>query len=91
MADNTTLPAGVGGDTIRDIDKGGLKTQVTILDFGGAGAEQLVTLANGMPVQPGTGTTWAISSIAGALPTMFVPAGKAPAMLDIAQVEPVCG
>ena len=42
MADNTILNAGTGGDTIRDIDKGGKKTQVVTLDLGGAGAESLV-------------------------------------------------
>lgn len=43
MADNTILPPGGGGDTIRDIDKGGLKTQVVAIDLGGAGAESLLT------------------------------------------------
>jgi hypothetical protein len=43
MSDNTTLPAGGAGDTVRDIDKGGIKTQVVILDIGGAGAESLVS------------------------------------------------
>lgn len=43
MADNTVLPPGVGGDTIRDVDKGGLKTQVILLDVGGLGAESLFT------------------------------------------------
>ena len=41
--DNTTLNTGTGGDAIRDIDKGGIKTQVVILDLGGAGAESLLT------------------------------------------------
>ena len=73
MADNTQLPAGGAGDNIRDIDRGGLgvKTQVTQLDFGGAAAnaEQLVTLVNGLPVQPATGSTWAISAASLPLPT----------------------
>lgn len=42
--DNTTLLPGAGGDTIRDIDKGGgVKTQVVVLDLGGSGAESLLT------------------------------------------------
>ena len=48
MADNTILPAGAGGDSVRDIDKAGIKTQVMVLDLGGAGAESLLTGA--MPV-----------------------------------------
>lgn len=48
MADNTTLPTGVGGDTVRTIDKSGNKTQVVTLDVGGAGAEAL--LAGTVPV-----------------------------------------
>lgn len=48
MADNTVIPAGAGGDSIRDIDKGGIKTQVVTLDLGGAGAESLI--AGSMPV-----------------------------------------
>lgn len=45
MADNTTLNAATvaGGDVIRDITKGGAKTQVVVLDLGGAGAESLLT------------------------------------------------
>ena len=43
MANNTTLPAGSGGDTIRNIDKAGVKTQVVTLDLGGAGAETLLS------------------------------------------------
>lgn len=45
MADNTTLNAATvaGGDVIRDITKGGAKTQVVALDLGGAGAESLLT------------------------------------------------
>lgn len=42
MADNTVLPAGVGGDNIRDIDRAGVKTQVTQIDVGGATSESLL-------------------------------------------------
>lgn len=53
MADNSVLanpPNSTPGDTIRDIDRGGLgvKTPVVQLDIGGAAGEQLVTGA--MPV-----------------------------------------
>ncbi len=47
MADNTILNAGAGGDTIRDLARGGgtVKTQVVALDLGGPSqnAENLVT------------------------------------------------
>jgi hypothetical protein len=48
MADNSLQG---GSDTIRDIDKGGVKTQVFALDAGGAGVESLVTSANPLPVK----------------------------------------
>ena len=43
MADNTALSSGSGGDSIRGIDKTGVKTQVVVLDLGGSGAESLLT------------------------------------------------
>lgn len=43
MADNTTLNLGVGGDTIRQVDKAGAKSQVILLDVGGLGVESLFT------------------------------------------------
>lgn len=45
MADNTKLspPTSSGGNTVRDIDKGGKHTQVVTLDLGGAGAENLIS------------------------------------------------
>jgi hypothetical protein len=48
VANNTTMNPGVGGDSIRDIDKGGVKTPVSILDVGGAGAEALLTAGQGL-------------------------------------------
>lgn len=68
MADNTTLNAGSGGDTIRDVNKSGsIKTPVCILDVGGAGAESLLAVgqqakAASLPVT--------IASDQGALPTV---------------------
>jgi hypothetical protein len=53
MADNTTLPAGTGGDVISDIDRSlnnppprTAKTQIAQLDQGGETGESLVTAAN---------------------------------------------
>lgn len=52
MADNTTLPSGTGGDTVRTIDRVTAKTQVVQLDFGGeAGPESLATSGNPLPIQ----------------------------------------
>ena len=43
MANNTILSANSGvGDTIRDIDRAGVKTPVSLLDVGGAAGEALV-------------------------------------------------
>lgn len=47
MADNSTQG---GNDTIRDIDKSGVKTPVSALDIGGAGVEKLLSADNRMPV-----------------------------------------
>ena len=63
MADNTVLPSGGGGDTIRTIDRtlsdppanSPQKTQVVQLDKGGEQQEGLVTEANPMPVAPAGG------------------------------------
>ena len=59
MADNTTLPTGAGGDTIRTIDRTTSKTQVIALDVGGElGPEALVSnsvIGQQLPVSdPGT-------------------------------------
>ena len=54
MSDNTTLPVGTGGDTIRTIDRTTSKTQVVGLDVGGEpGPESLVTASNPLPVSVG--------------------------------------
>jgi hypothetical protein len=46
MSDNTVLPPGGGGDTVRTVDRGGVKTQVVALDVGGeSGPENLGTQA----------------------------------------------
>lgn len=55
MPNNTTINVGLGGDVIRDIDRGGVKTQVAQIDIGGLGAEVLVvagqkTTAFSLPV-----------------------------------------
>lgn len=58
MADNTTLPIGAGGDTVRTIDRAGAKTQVIQLDMGGeAGPESLVTPANPFVIALPTGAS----------------------------------
>ncbi len=49
MADNTVLNVTTGGDSIRDIDRSGVKTQVMVLDAGGAAGESLVTPTNPLP------------------------------------------
>lgn len=62
MSDNTIIPPGAGGDTIRTMDRVTAKTQVVGLDFGAdAGPEKLVAIANGLPVQPATGASFAVT------------------------------
>lgn len=51
MSDNTTLPG--TGEAVRDLDKGGVKTQVMALDVGGAGDEKLMSEDNPAPVADG--------------------------------------
>jgi hypothetical protein len=51
VSDNTVLPQGSGGDTIRTIDRATAKTQIVALDIGGeAGPESIVAAANALPV-----------------------------------------
>jgi len=45
--DNTTLNTGTGGDSIRDKDRAGIKTQIVALDLNPAGSESL--MAGWMP------------------------------------------
>lgn len=47
MSDNTVLPG--SGEAVRDLDKGGIKTQVMALDVGGAGVEKLLSIDNPLP------------------------------------------
>lgn len=56
FADNTILSVGTGGDTIRDKDRSGVKTQIVALDLNPAGAESL--MAGTMPVSSATATSF---------------------------------
>jgi hypothetical protein len=51
MADNTQVAGGTG-DTVRDKDRAGVKTQIMGLDLGiGDAAESLMSATNAMPVK----------------------------------------
>lgn len=55
MPDNTVLNPGVGGDTVRNVQKGVAKASVVILDLGSGASESLLsggqkTMANSLPV-----------------------------------------
>lgn len=64
MADNTTLNPASGGDTIRDKDRAGVKTQIVALDLNPAGSE---TLMNGkMPVTVADGDSATVGALADA-------------------------
>lgn len=56
MADNVTLDAGAGGDTIAADDVGGVKYQVVKLAVGADGAASLVANANPIPVADAGGS-----------------------------------
>lgn len=49
--DNTTISLATDGDVIRDIDRAGVKTPVSLIDVGGAGGEVLLSDASPMPVK----------------------------------------
>ena len=66
MTDDTILNQNTtSGDKYRGLDRlsAGVKTQVVQLDVGGSAsnAESLVSLANGLPVKPATGATFAVT------------------------------
>lgn len=52
MSDNTTLPG--SGETVRDIDRSGVKTQVVAIDVGGMAGEQLASEASPVPTADNT-------------------------------------
>jgi hypothetical protein len=55
LADNSTLDPGTGGDSIRDKDRAGVKTQIVGLDLGiGTGTESL--MSGVMPVSDNSGS-----------------------------------
>lgn len=74
MADNSTLDPGSGGDTIRDKDRAGVKTQIVGIDINAAGSEVLGTgdATNGLDVDvtrvQGTVTVSGAVSVSAALP-----------------------
>ena len=75
MADNTLLNATTvaGGQSIRDISKNGVKTQVVTLDMGGSGAEALMSGSMPVTVMSSSGSTnigQALSVTAGSTATV---------------------
>ena len=67
-ADNTLLNAGAGGETIRSLaDVNSINWPVGVTGYAttvapGANVIAIVTPTNGLPVQPQTGSTWAVSN-----------------------------
>lgn len=55
MADNTLLNNGTGGDTIRDKDRAGVKTQIIGIDLNPSGTESLMSGA--MPIKDSLGNS----------------------------------
>jgi hypothetical protein len=67
VADNVTLNAGTGGDTIAADDVAGVKYQIVKLAVGAADAADLVATASPLSVQLGDGTDTALVSAGGAV------------------------
>src|SRR6185503_19673745 len=63
MADNVTLDAGAGGDTIAADDVAGVKYQVVKLAVGADGAAALVANANPIPVSDAGGSVTVDGSV----------------------------
>jgi hypothetical protein len=74
MADNTILNTGSAGDTIRDKDRAGVKTQIVGIDVGIGGTEALMSTTNPMPVE-----TYDFASSGTITTQNLVPAGVATA------------
>lgn len=67
MADNTTVTAGSGGDTLRTLeDTDSVKWPVGVCAYativGTPDVLQVVTLTAGLPVQPMTGASWTVAN-----------------------------
>lgn len=80
MADNLTLNAGSGGDTLATDDIGGVHYQIVKLTYGALDSSTLVSTSNGLPVaQQGA---WNITNVSGtvSLPTGAATAAKQPAL-----------
>lgn len=65
MADNVQLNSGSGGATVRTLEDGSsiqwpAGVCAYAISVGTPDVLQIVTLANGLPVQPGTSTTWTV-------------------------------
>jgi hypothetical protein len=95
VADNTTLNAGAGGDTIAADDVGGVKYQVVKLDVGGDGLAAPVSNTNPVPISDASGSltvdgtvaatqsgNWDVRNISGtvSLPTGAATLAKQPAL-----------
>lgn len=73
MADNTVINAQAGGDSIRDKDRAGVKTQIVGLDLGIGGAESLMNgsmpiTAASLPLPTGASTEATLSAQSAKLP-----------------------
>lgn len=79
MANNTVLNAGSGGDTVRDVDRAGVKTPVCLIDVGGASSEVLCSAANPMPV---SAAALPLPAGASTETTLAALSAKVPAALD---------
>lgn len=73
MADNTELPSGSGGDTLRTLeDTNSIKWPAGVTAYattvGTPDVLEVVTLTSGLPVQPQTGATFTVTGAGGTFP-----------------------
>lgn len=62
MADNIELNSGSGGSILRTDDDGTAQWQYVKLAWGADNTQTIVVMANALPVQPGTSTTWVLGA-----------------------------
>lgn len=74
MADNITLNSGSGGATLAADDVSGVYYPIGKVAYGALDSVTLVTTTSGMPVQPQTSSTWAVTDNSGSL-TVDAPVG----------------
>ncbi|MFQ5492234.1 MAG: hypothetical protein ACE5GE_16080, partial [Phycisphaerae bacterium] len=91
MADNIELNSGSGGATLRTDDDGSAHWQYVKLAWGADNTQTIVTAANGVPVQPGTSTSWVLGAGTNAIGKLAANSGVDIGDVDVTSVVPGTG